>query len=87
MFVAAVAQRGAYRSDMPCPRLILRWVKRWLTSRRSGLHTQHGGLSMAAAFNRLRDYARTHNNTRLSEVARQVNETNLATEVLAAPAV
>jgi len=41
---------------------------------------------MAAAFDGLRGYARTHN-ARLSEVARQVVETNLAAEVLGAPAV
>jgi hypothetical protein len=41
---------------------------------------------MAAAFDRLRRYAHTHN-TRLSEVARQVVETDLATDVLDTPAV
>jgi hypothetical protein len=38
---------------------------------------------MDAAFDRLRRYAR-HNNLRLSDVARQVVDTDLATDVLAA---
>jgi hypothetical protein len=41
---------------------------------------------MAAAFDRLRSYARTHN-TRLSEVARKVVETDIAADILDAPAV
>jgi hypothetical protein len=41
---------------------------------------------MAAAFDRLRGYARNHN-ARLSEVARKVVETDLAADVLDAPAV
>jgi hypothetical protein len=39
---------------------------------------------MDAAFDRLRGYARRHNQ-RLSAVARQVVDTDLATAVLAAP--
>ncbi|MGH3782222.1 MAG: ANTAR domain-containing protein [Pseudonocardiaceae bacterium] len=50
-----------------------------------GVLAQRGNLTMAAAFDRLRRYARTHN-TRLSEVARQVIETDIATDVLDAPA-
>jgi hypothetical protein len=41
---------------------------------------------MAAAFDRLRRYARNHN-ARLSEVARKIVETDLAAEVLDAPTV
>ena len=44
------------------------------------------GLSMDAAFDRLRRYARSHN-ARLSEVARKVIETDLAAEVLCTSAV
>jgi len=47
---------------------------------------QRGNLSMAAAFDRLRHYARTHH-ARLSEVARQVVETDLAVDVRTAPVV
>lgn len=43
-----------------------------------GVLDDHGGLSMAEAFDRLRGYARTHN-ARLSEVARQVIETGSVT--------
>lgn len=51
-----------------------------------GVLAQHGNLTMDAAFDRLRRYARTHN-ARLSEVARKVVETDLAADVLGAPAV
>ncbi|HEX5349507.1 MAG TPA: ANTAR domain-containing protein [Pseudonocardiaceae bacterium] len=47
-----------------------------------GVLAQQGTLSMNAAFDRLRRYARNHN-ALLSEVARQVVETDLATDVLA----
>jgi GAF domain-containing protein len=46
-----------------------------------GVLTQRGNLSMDAAFDRLRSYARSRN-LRLSEVARQVVETDLADEVV-----
>jgi GAF domain-containing protein len=48
-----------------------------------GVLAQHGNLSMDAAFDRLRRYAR-HNNLRLRDVARRVVDTDLATDVLAA---
>ena len=47
-----------------------------------GVLTQKGNLSMDAAFDRLRSYARNHN-LRLSEVARQVVETDIADDVVA----
>ena len=47
-----------------------------------GVLAQYGNLSMDAAFDRLRHYAR-HNNLRLSDVARRVVGTDLATDVLA----
>lgn len=46
-----------------------------------GVLTQRGSLSMDGAFDRLRGYARSRN-LRLSEVARQVVETDLADDVL-----
>jgi GAF domain-containing protein len=51
-----------------------------------GVLAHQGNLTMAAAFDRLRGYARNHN-ARLSEVARKVVETDLAADVLDAPAV
>ncbi|MGB7797234.1 MAG: ANTAR domain-containing protein [Pseudonocardiaceae bacterium] len=51
-----------------------------------GVLAQRGNLTMAAAFDRLRSYARTHN-TRLSEVARQVVETDIAADILDGPTV
>jgi len=69
-------------------------VVAWGTARRAhhsriiieqakGVLAQQGDLSMDAAFDRLRRYAR-HNNLRLSDVARRVVDTDLATNVLAA---
>lgn len=51
-----------------------------------GVLAEHGDLSMSEAFDRLRGHARARN-ARLSEVARQAVETNLAADVLGAPAV
>jgi hypothetical protein len=47
-----------------------------------GVLTQRGNLSMDNAFDRLRSYARNHN-LRLSEVAHQVVETDIADDVVA----
>ena len=76
----AAAWRGD-RDDEPVPpsaggpaRVIIEQAK--------GVLAQQGTLSMNAAFDRLRRYARNHN-ALLSEVARQVVETDLATDVLA----
>ena len=49
-----------------------------------GVLAQHSGLSMDAAFNRLRSYAR-HHNRRLSEVARQLAEGRLDPAITATP--
>ena len=46
---------------------------------------EHGSLTMVIAFDRLRSYARRHN-LRLSAVAQQVIDTDLAAAVLANPA-
>jgi AmiR/NasT family two-component response regulator len=51
-----------------------------------GVLAQRGNLNMDAIFDRLCHYARTHH-ARLSEVARRVVETDLATDVLTAAAV
>jgi hypothetical protein len=47
-----------------------------------GVLAERGRLSMDAAFDRLRRWARRHN-LRLSEVARQVVDTDLAAQLLA----
>ncbi|MCA1693583.1 MAG: ANTAR domain-containing protein, partial [Actinobacteria bacterium] len=49
-----------------------------------GVLAQHGDLSMHAAFDRLRSYARNRNK-RLSEVARQVVEGDLGADLLTTP--
>jgi hypothetical protein len=57
-------------------------TSRVIIEQAKGALAQRGDLSMDAAFDRLRRYARDHN-LRLSEVARQVVETGLAADVLA----
>ena len=47
-----------------------------------GVLAQRGSLSMDNAFDRLRNYARSRN-LRLSQVARQVVETDIADDVVA----
>jgi GAF domain-containing protein len=59
---------------------------RMIIEQAKGVLAHQGNLTMAAAFDRLRRYARNHN-ARLSEVARKVVETDLAAEVLDAPTV
>jgi ANTAR domain len=53
--------------------------------RSKGVLAQHGNLTMDTAFDRPRSYARRHN-LRLSAVAQQVIDTDLAAAVLATPA-
>jgi AmiR/NasT family two-component response regulator len=58
---------------------------RILIEQAKGVLAEHGNLSMVTAFDRLRSYARRHN-LRLSAVAQQVIDTDLAAAVLTAPA-
>jgi AmiR/NasT family two-component response regulator len=58
---------------------------RVIVEQAKGVLAQRGELPMHEAFNRLRTYARSHN-LRLSEVARQVIETDLGADVLSASA-
>lgn len=66
------------------PRVQAALNSRVVIEQAKGVLAQRGELSMDAAFDRLRRYARAHN-LRLSEVARQVVLTDLADDVLADP--
>ena len=58
---------------------------RVLVEQAKGVLAQHHGLSMDAAFDRLRRYSRSHN-LRLAEVARQLTTGELNPAAIPAPA-
>ena len=93
---AALADQDAYRSVHALPprsrsgevlneQLQTALNSRILIEQAKGVLAQLGHLTMDTAFDRLRSYARRHN-LRLSAVAQQVIDTDLAAAVLAAPA-
>lgn len=84
--IGILSERAIRRGEVVAEQLQTALNSRVIIEQAKGVLAQHGGLSMAAAFDRLRRYARTYN-ARLSEVARQVVETDLAAEMLGAPAV
>jgi GAF domain-containing protein len=84
--IGILSERAIRSSEVVTEQLQSALNSRVIIEQAKGVLAQHGNLTMAAAFDRLRRYARNHN-ARLSEVARKVVETNLATDVLAAPAV
>jgi GAF domain-containing protein len=81
-----LSERAIRSSEVVTEQLQAALNSRVIIEQAKGVLAQRGNLTMAAAFDRLRRYARTHN-ARLSEVARQVVETDLAADVLGAPAV
>jgi GAF domain-containing protein len=84
--IGILQERAIRRGEVVTEQLQAALNSRVIIEQAKGVLAQHGHLSMDAAFDRLRRYARTHN-ARLSEVARKVVETNLATDVLSTPAV
>jgi GAF domain-containing protein len=84
--IGILSERAIRRSEVVTEQLQTALNHRVIIEQAKGVLAQHGNLTMAAAFDRLRRYARTHN-ARLSEVARQVIETDLATDILGGPAV
>jgi GAF domain-containing protein len=84
--IGILSERAIRRGEVVAEQLQTALNSRVIIEQAKGVLAQHGGLSMAAAFDQLRRYARTYN-ARLSEVARQVVETDLAAKVLGAPAV
>lgn len=84
--IGILSERAIRRSEVLTEQLQAALSSRVIIEQAKGVLAHRGNLSMDAAFDRLRRYARTHN-ARLSEVARQVVETDLAADVLDAPAV
>jgi GAF domain-containing protein len=83
--IGILSERAIRHSEVVTEQLQTALNHRVIIEQAKGVLAQRGGLTMAAAFDRLRRYARTHN-ARLSEVARKVVETDLAADVLDAPA-
>jgi ANTAR domain/GAF domain len=83
--IGILAERAIRRGEAVSEQLQVALTSRIVIEQAKGVLAQRGELSMDAAFDRLRRYARQHN-LRLSEVARQVVLTDLAADVLAAPA-
>jgi GAF domain-containing protein len=84
--IGILQERAIRRSDVITAQLQAALNSRVIIEQAKGVLAQRGNLSMDEAFDRLRRYARNHN-ARLSEVARKVIETDLAADVLDAPAV
>ena len=84
--IGILSERAIRSSELVTEQLQTALNSRVIIEQAKGVLAQRGNLTMAAAFDRLRSYARTHN-TRLSEVARQVVETDLAADILDAPTV
>jgi AmiR/NasT family two-component response regulator len=79
------SERAIRRGEVLSEQLQAALNSRVIIEQAKGVLAQRGNLSMHAAFDRLRRYARNHN-VRLSEVAREVVETDLtADDVLSAP--
>jgi GAF domain-containing protein len=81
--IGILSERAIRRGEIVNEQLQLALNSRIIIEQAKGVLAHHGNLNMDAAFDRLRGYAR-HNNLRLSDVARRVVDTDLATDVLAA---
>lgn len=84
--IGILQERAIRRSEVLTEQLQTALNHRVIIEQAKGVLAHRGNLTMDVAFDRLRRYARTHH-ARLSEVARQVVETDLATDVLGTPAV
>ena len=74
--IAILQERAIHRVEVVSEQLHTALTSRIIVEQAKGVLAQHAGLSMDAALNRLRDYARSHN-LRLSGVARQLAERQL----------
>jgi GAF domain-containing protein len=79
--IGILSERAIRRGEALTEQLQAALNSRVIVEQAKGVLAQRGHLSMDAAFDRLRGYARNHN-ARLSEVARKVVETDLAADVL-----
>jgi GAF domain-containing protein len=82
--IGILSERAIHRGEVLTEQLQTALTSRVIIEQAKGVLAQQGGLSMDAAFGRLRGYARDRNE-RLYVVARRVVETGLADDVLAAP--
>lgn len=80
--IGILQERAIHRGEVVTEQLQTALTSRVIIEQAKGVLAQHGQLSMNAAFDRLRSYAR-RNNERLSEVARRVIEGELTAAVLA----
>jgi hypothetical protein len=76
-----LSERAVRRAEVLNEQLQTALNSRVIIEQAKGVLAERGGLDMDAAFDRLRRYSRTRG-ARLSEVARQVVESRLASEVL-----
>ena len=81
--IGILSERAIRRGEVANEQLQTALNSRIVIEQAKGVLAHHGNLGMDAAFDRLRRYAR-HNSLRLSDVARRVVDTDLATDVLAA---
>jgi GAF domain-containing protein len=84
--IGILSERAIRSREVVAEQLQTALNHRVIIEQAKGVLAHQGNLTMAAAFDRLRGYTRNHN-ARLSEVARKVVETDLAADVLDAPAV
>ncbi len=82
--IGILQERAIRRDEVVTEQLQGALNSRVIIEQAKGVLAQRGNLTMDAAFDRLRHYARGHN-LRLTEVARQIVETDLAAEVLGPP--
>ena len=83
--IGILQERAIRRGEVLNEQLQTALNSRILIEQAKGVLAEHGNLTMVIAFDRLRSYARRHN-LRLSAVAQQVIDADLAAAVLAAPA-
>ena len=83
--IGILQERAIRRGEVLNEQLQTALNSRILIEQAKGVLAEHGNLTMVTAFDRLRSYARRHN-LRLSAVAQQVIDTDLAAAVLATPA-
>jgi AmiR/NasT family two-component response regulator len=82
--IGILQERAIRRGEVLTEQLQAALNSRVIIEQAKGVLAQHGSLTMHVAFDRLRHYARSHN-LRLTEVARQIVETDLAADVLTGP--
>ena len=83
--IGILQERAIRRGEVLNEQLQTALNSRILIEQAKGVLAERGNLTMVTAFDRLRSYARRHN-LRLSAVAQQVIDTDLAAAVLAIPA-